>query len=766
MVAKKQLRLWKKEAYMQQFALASTYPRSIAWLIRADEWSQFEEIIKYNCAMVGGYYNVFIPLTNNDTVSKVYQNFLKNYDPDIVVLAPNMSSDWAATVEHLQPYGFVSWEALSQIASTDPWSSRTGMNAVIGGDTSYKRSGRIPIVAAKDSKYPDMSRLALVSCGEVFHYGFDHKKEFLDGIVKLNQVNKKLDVTNSDIASILPEVHKFPLSNISSILNTCFRLQHNPRKYQSLLGLTIAYKKGVGTPNRTLRANYVTPPAMIILLSTIFSLEEAILFWNLRANGIYMCWLPLLEVEKANEEIVKVLESSYLESMLWANSSGGITFAAPYEEQEKLRDVFSILMKKRKERIFPWSITTYEALIQYDLIQQPIKEERIIVAREGAKLTFIPQLPNDNSTGHYSVALKWDDCMLPQSNELVCKHILERPFFHFPFTKEDRVKLLAARITKEHYLKMQVDAEKPIEFYKPTSEQTVEVLFTEAGFSRIERSSAAKYHTSFINRVGGLEKVNQYLARSPYKTLLEILADNKAKGKPGWIVEHPSKRRVVHHLQLREVLGKGIPDETRTYFNTVSDELPEEAFHLLEKGLLERGFLLSCTACSFRSWYPAQHVGQTFECTSCLQVQVYHANPLWLYKLPEVIFRGFEDNMHVPLLALNYLRQRSKHVFEWVPDSDIYLAPNDTQPLGNVDLLCLSDGRFYIGEAKSNDIIEPKQFSFYEQLCRQVALDGIVFATSQPLWGRATQQRIDALKTWFAGEVLVLTEKNLYSETA
>jgi len=40
----------------QQFAVASISPRSIAWLIRHNEWGRLETIIKYNCAMLGGYY--------------------------------------------------------------------------------------------------------------------------------------------------------------------------------------------------------------------------------------------------------------------------------------------------------------------------------------------------------------------------------------------------------------------------------------------------------------------------------------------------------------------------------------------------------------------------------------------------------------------------------------------------------------------------------------------------------------------------------------
>jgi hypothetical protein len=44
-------------------------------------------------------------------------------------------------------------------------------------------------------------------------------------------------------------------------------------------------------------------------------------------------------------------------------------------------------------------------------------------------------------------------------------------------------------------------------------------------------------------------------------------------------------------------------------------------------------------------------------------------------------------------------------------------------------------------------------------------VDGIVFATSKPQWGRGVDQRIEQLKSWFVGEVLVLTETELYPNT-
>ena len=105
----------------------------------------------------------------------------------------------------------------------------------------------------------------------------------------------------------------------------------------------------------------------------------------------------------------------------------------------------------------------------------------------------------------------------------------------------------------------------------------------------------------------------------------------------------------------------------------------------------------------------------------------------------------------------------SHHSFEWVPDSNIYWIENGKELHRNVDILCICDGKLYVGEAKSNDEVKADQFSFYEEVCRRVAIDGIVFATSELKWSQGTEHRIKQLKTWFDGQVLVLTKTDLYS---
>ena len=135
---------------------------------------------------------------------------------------------------------------------------------------------------------------------------------------------------------------------------------------------------------------------------------------------------------------------------------------------------------------------------------------------------------------------------------------------------------------------------------------------------------------------------------------------------------------------------------------------------------------------------------------------------MWLYKLSEVTFQGLTSNMEVPLLALNCLRKMARHNFEWIPDSDVYWTKDEKEDHKNIDILCILDGKLFIGEAKSNDVIEGDQFSFYEDMCERLHPDGVVFATSKPRWNNGTESRIEKLKDWFKGEVIVLTSKELY----
>ncbi|BCM93545.1 hypothetical protein IAD21_05436 [Abditibacteriota bacterium] len=54
----------------QPFALYAARPRCIAWLVH-DDWKHIERLVKLNCALLGGYYNAFILLEKDGSLSTI-----------------------------------------------------------------------------------------------------------------------------------------------------------------------------------------------------------------------------------------------------------------------------------------------------------------------------------------------------------------------------------------------------------------------------------------------------------------------------------------------------------------------------------------------------------------------------------------------------------------------------------------------------------------------------------------------------------------------
>jgi hypothetical protein len=122
--------------HMQQFAIAALAPRSIAWLISADDWAHLESLVAYNCALLGGYFNALIPLMRGGAIDAAYEHFLLAYDPDLIVLAPDMEQTalepFLRSHPRFNPFGVVPWDALHLVAARDPRDANSPwMNAPI-----------------------------------------------------------------------------------------------------------------------------------------------------------------------------------------------------------------------------------------------------------------------------------------------------------------------------------------------------------------------------------------------------------------------------------------------------------------------------------------------------------------------------------------------------------------------------------------------------------------------------------------------------------
>lgn len=808
---------------MQQFATAAIRPRSIAWLVQHDDWNHVESIVAYNCALLGGYFNALIPVDLEGNIDADNECFLIDYDPDLIVLAPRMRPDALESLLHrcqrLDPFRVVPWDAVSLVATDDPRYAQSGQNVPVSTNTevhtTFPSAPRLAVLAAADHAHPDTSRLALMACGDLtrapdpYQRRATPRETLLHGLISLEHVKGDmgpfLDETGNrlhpnpsreQLSHLLPTVHKFPLTGVSGILEACLRLQLPYNRPETFIGRSTLYGTG-NTWDETWSlwslARSPRPPGLVVLTSQRFGSEEATLFWNLRACRTLVAWLPLAEFEQHAAEVVAWLISE--QGLHYAHVNGtDIAFAAPPADFAHLQALYagiasafdetaqgaaafgaiaSALMASRYEqRMLSRGCVSFADLLTMNVtsVRKIVSEQQVPVITNGSTCSFLPTPPTD-SAGTYTVTLQSNDLMLPRNSEVVpC--VLSPRGATITISRVDpsrtTLSLRQLRTTESRHVAATLDARvpRPVTCDVPSPERIADVVFTaNTPYTRLKPSSVANYHRHFIDRAGSLEKAVYYLTTSPYRDILSALADSKTSQDQlaGWLLPNPVKRRALRHIDVLRIVRVPYPADTDAYMEEAATSLPSQVSELLNKGILERGFVLKCASCQYESWYPADQVGRDFRCACCYQTQVYHVSPHWLYKLPEVIYRGFGQNMKVPLLALNYLSQEKHFAFSWIPDSDLYWTQRDgAEQKQNLDIICLRDGHLLIGEAKSNDEIEAKQVSFYERVLRTVSsVDGLVFATSQAQWRPNTTRKIDELKQRWGDKIIELTGAQL-----
>lgn len=772
--------------------LVSVQPRKILWIVNNNDWGQFEEVIKYNCSIIGGYYNIILQLDINNQLDKVSLEYMISYDPDLIILPPNMKKD-SLDISNVNPFDIVEWNQLNNYVNF----SRDGISEIenirvnegLFEEKEYPLKNSIIAVEGNDVNY---NRLALVACGDTFYSeaveyqeyeeikksSFGYREEFLKNFVlntdKLIYKENENIPNRSLLGQIINKKNMFPINNPISAIETCLKIQARPMNRYTFANLTSKYYNHEKYDERG--------DKFVILVSNNFELNDAIMFWNLRASGRYVSWISYENIKNNINNFVAFISNTLYE----INNSTGIILHGKglklsTEISEKSTDIlFDSIHSSNEEKKENEIITGIGKLENERLINlvNEINEmlmdkghEDITVSKYYNEYKFfdyeIPsieerrELINDNKLslnykyedfGTYTVKLKSNEYMFPYNRNV--ERLINKESFKVYLEKET-IRVPYIRISKDNYIVVQVsDEDKKCIINKPSLNSILDEIFINNSYSKLVLSSTGKYHKKYIELCKSFDYSVKYLKKYPYKEILELMIDNKSKKKPGWIIEHLD-RRVLNSLEILKLLNMDEAKNFKELYDKI-DLIPDEIFELHEKGILQKGVVLTCKECSYKYWYSIEEIGQKFKCNRCMEEQCYDINALWSYKLNEMVYQGLKSDMSVPLITIEYLEKISEHNFEWIIDSDFSESKN------NLDIICSIDGKIFIGESKSCNYIEDKQFDFYKGICEQNCVDGIVFSTSQNKWDKKTLNLIEDMKKWFYGEVIILTYDDLY----
>ena len=179
----------------------------------------------------------------------------------------------------------------------------------------------------------------------------------------------------------------------------------------------------------------------------------------------------------------------------------------------------------------------------------------------------------------------------------------------------------------------------------PDADEIFRIVLEDCDY-RSKTSDKGRYEITTVQKFGGLEKAGYALWSDKHRRSSRSSSTSQ------------NRERRVHRRGLpkeRSTPLYGFPFDRKIMEDTkLSYELIDE---YVEHGVLYRGYIFGCENCSDAAWHSIAEVDQTFTCNRCGMNQVYkHQHwktpnePLWYYKLDEMVYLMLKHNGHVPFL--------------------------------------------------------------------------------------------------------------------
>lgn len=123
---------------------------------------------------------------------------------------------------------------------------------------------------------------------------------------------------------------------------------------------------------------------------------------------------------------------------------------------------------------------------------------------------------------------------------------------------------------------------------------------------------------------------------------------------------------------------------------------------LVELGIFFQGTTWKCRKCGNQNWVSVDSLRLKNNCSVCnYEHQVNVQNLEWQFLLNDRVGEAlYKSAVITELWTLGSLLESARESFYFVPPSNLFRKFQDSEPIGEIDLICIQDGDFIIGEAK------------------------------------------------------------------
>lgn len=252
----------------------------------------------------------------------------------------------------------------------------------------------------------------------------------------------------------------------------------------------------------------------------------------------------------------------------------------------------------------------------------------------------------------------------------------------------------------------------------PAQDQKTEII------TYLQRRLRARDGTLTINDPAGWQNLAQRIIEKSARLRAPKSTTQFEKLLSAWSAELDQAVRLDQNLVPRrdEIMGEA------------RDEIKRSLSYLIDRGIFYRGHEWSCRHCSHRNWMKVDALRNAMACEVCGSEHQLPVDVTLDFRLNDFFATCLREHDTLTVAwALSALRSRSKSAFVFGPQMSLYADYPENQggrPTRELDVVCVADNKFIIGEAKiSAEIIADSDIRDLADAATKLEVDGAVLMT-------------------------------------
>lgn len=166
-----------------------------------------------------------------------------------------------------------------------------------------------------------------------------------------------------------------------------------------------------------------------------------------------------------------------------------------------------------------------------------------------------------------------------------------------------------------------------------------------------------------------------------------------------------------------------------------SEVVKNKLAQLTQRNIIQIGVKPRCPTCGMEHWYHVDDIGQHLTCQGCRNRFPIHPELTWHYRLNSLIHAAHALHGTTPvILVLGQLLRESRMSFLFSPNLNLLSSPRGNpfdrlEKVAEVDIACIQDGKFIIGEVKqSRGLFRAKDFDTMANIAKRTKPNKVLFS--------------------------------------